>query len=218
MNEPRIQLLDDLHGEFARIGHEHEQKPRWRRKASRWRRAVLAVPLALVFASAAVGAVVVLDEPDDTSGLFGAEERLSLAQGTTTEGGKWLLATAREGQSFCLSLRVAAPGASPQASVNCGGMTPNTFFGTIGDSGSTQLLYGTAPDRAATVRTVPDQGPSRDTTVVDDPHGLPGKFYVVELGDADAADLRVTLLDAGGQPLAAPTTANLLIKRSSPLD
>lgn len=217
MNEPRIQLLEDLQEEFTRVGHEHDRRSRQRPRASRWRSPLLAVPLALVSASAAVGAVVALDEPDDTSGLRGGQERFAVAQGITAGGDQWRLATARQGPSFCLSLRVTAPGASPQASLNCGGLGPSTF-GATASSGTTQLLFGTAPDRAAAVRTIQKEGSPRDTKVVDDPHGLPGKFFVAELGDADVAELRVTLLDGGGQPLAPSATAVSLLERSSPLD
>lgn len=219
MTDRDILWIEQLNDEFARVAHESETRRRhWPARALRGRTAALASVAVLLLAGAATAAVTgVFDgEPD---GLVGATDKGVVAAGQTERGTSWQLMSAKEGDSFCLALRVksaAAPG--PATHKNCGGMTPGTLGAATGSSGGDEtLLFGTVPDEASAV-TISAGGARPVADVVDDESGLAGKFFVVELPRAENGDPRLSVLDERGGTIGEAQDVASLLRASSPLN
>ena len=211
MKHEGIRFLDELGAEFARL--EGSVQPVRRRRRAGWLRPLPVAALALLLATGAVAAVVgTRDDGADTTGLFGAEDRVTVAEGTTRNGSEWLLTTGRESppgtdgapKNFCVSLRVIGR-RGPEASVYCGPtVTPGTFSGGLAEDGGhdSGLIFGTAPDAVASVSVI-ERGDVTEFPTIDDDAGIPGRFFVADAG-GDYRETLVVFKDETGRELHAP--------------
>ncbi len=216
MSTDRIELLDGLEAEFARVAAEDvssRRRPWWRMRA-----VVAAAAMSLCFAAGATAAAVTGVFDDDlTSGLAGANPTV-VATGTAADGSLWKLFAGRTGDSFCLSLRTqSVPSAPPEADANCGGFQPGALEATYGGTETAPFVFGTAPDEAVKL-SLTARGESRAVPVTDDGQDLPGRFFVADLprGDFDPA-ATVTLTDASGATIAEERLQEL-VASASPLE
>lgn len=219
MTSRDILWIEQLSDEFGRVAREIESRRRRSpARALRGRTAALAGVAVLLLAGAATAAVtgVFDDEPD---GLVGATDKGVVAAGQTERGTSWQLMSAKEGDSFCLALRVkSAAAAGPATHKNCGGMTPGRLGAATASSGGDEtLLFGTVPDEASTVAiSAGDARPVADA--VDDETGLAGKFFVIELPRAEDPDPRLSVLDERGGTVGEAQDVAALLRASSPLN
>lgn len=223
MTDSRIQMLDDLGREFSRVGRESRQRKPFRP----WRTPLLAGVLALALSGGAVAGALTLVAGDETAGLSGLRERGTLATGTTDDQRGWLLTSARSDDAFCIALRVSGPDArGPRTAENCGGMTPGRFEATLYQERArgpyaTALLYGTAPEDAATV-SVGSEEDTRTASVVDDERDVPGRFFLVELpqewvaSPQASSETTIALADEEGNPVTEGASVTDLVAQSSP--
>lgn len=212
-NQQRVQVLEQLGAEFARVA-ERSSTPIWRRHVvMRPLRPLVVALVAIALGSASVAAVVVTRDDADTTGLGDVDNRVTVAEGHTRSGSEWLLTTGNDGEAFCVSLRVIGD-RGPEASVVCGGMAPGAFgVGLAEAAGSEEgLLFGTAPASARTV-SVQAQNTSAEFRTLEDPSGRAGRFYVVET-PGDFGETRIVFSDAGGRALHAPESVSQFLQRS----
>jgi hypothetical protein len=216
VSDQDFKLLDELGAEFDRIAAAAEHRGGAFRAGRRT--STLVVALALIVAGGATAAVTgVFDADDPTSGLIGASNRQVLAEGTSPSGAGWHIITGTErGGVFCLSLRVDRPG-GPGASANCGGFTPGTFAASTAAASDTRgLVFGTVPDQASQVQArTGDETQSAAT--VDDPAGLTGRFFVIEVPGDAILETTLAITNSRGEQIAEqPLRA--LIAAASPYD
>lgn len=210
-----IRFLDELGEELARVESEPAAPSRVMPRGRLTRpRPLIAAVVALALAGGAAAGVVATDDAADTTGLRGARDRTTIAEGTTRAGSPWVLTTGydRGGlagddrESFCISLRVTGP-RGPEASIACGPITPGEFSAALAEDPGEEagLIFGTAPADAATVAIFePGSSPSEYETLEDEA-GMLGRFYVVDAG-GDYRDTRISFRDARGHDLHAPET------------
>jgi hypothetical protein len=153
---------------------------------------------------AVAGTAGSLAPSEKTLGIDPASNPQVAGEGTSARGRAWSLATGRQAESFCLSLVVSGAN-GPYAAAQCGGMTPGSFgvaFNSGDEEGDPVLFYGTAPDAARIVAITVGAAEHR-APVFNDPHGIPGRFYVVEAPGywREMKTSRMTLLDENDQPL-----------------
>lgn len=227
MRYERIRFLQDLGAEFERLERSGALAGAPRRRAH-WRRfrPLPAVAITLALAGGAVAAVVATrDDGVDTTGLFGAEDRVTVAEGTTRNGSEWLLSTGRmyppmaeKGpRNFCVSLRVTGK-RGPEADVYCGPtVTPGTFSGGLAEDGGhdSGLIFGTAPDAVASVSVI-EGGDSAEFPTIDDDAGIPGRFFVADAG-GDYRETLVVFRDETGRELHAPQPVMRFLRAVSTL-
>ena len=158
---------------------------------------------------------------EKTLGIHDVANPQVAGEGTSAQGRAWSLATGRQAENFCMSLVVSGPN-GPNSEGQCGGMTPGNFgvsFYSGQHEGDPVLFYGTAPDAARTVAITVGAAEHR-APVFDDPHDIPGRFYVVEAPGywAKMHSSRMRLLDENHQPLTSFERTRALVRASSPLN
>jgi hypothetical protein len=211
-----FKLLDELGAEFDRIAAGAEHRGRAFRAGRRT--STLVVALALVVAGGATAAVTgVFDADDPLTGLPGVPNQQVVAEGISPSGAQWRMTTGTErGGVFCLALRVDRTG-GPGAAANCGGFTPGTFAASTAAASDTRgLVFGTAPDQAAQIEA--RTGDEIQTAaVVDDPAGLTGRFFAIEVPGDSFSDTTLAITNSRGEQIAEqPLRA--LIAAASPHD
>jgi hypothetical protein len=222
-----IRFLEELGDQFAHAESAGTRRRPGRRVIpGRWR-ALAVAGAALALAGGAVAAVVGTDDGADTTGLFGAKDRVTVAEGTTRGGSDWLLSTGSTAadpladgapKNFCVSLRVTGQ-RGPEASIYCGpAVTPGKFSGGQAedpgrDSG---LVFGTTPDSVASVSVI-EKGSTTEYPTIDDPADMPGRFFVADAG-GDYRETKIVFQDATGRPLHEPAPITRYMRRVSVLD
>ena len=198
-----IEALDQLEAEIARVAREHVGRRRSRRK-------LVAIAAALTLCAGGAATATVLDRDEPLVRIFDARDKQLVLSGTDSRGKGWKVVTGRNEDAFCMTMINDAASSSAQ----CGGITPGTLEATLGGSG-VGFAYGTLPDEAAEV-VLTGGGESRSAVVADDEHGVPGRFFAVEIPPGEDEDLMVTVEDAAGAELATERLRELL-RRSDPL-
>jgi hypothetical protein len=219
MKHEGIHFLEELGDQLARCQGERVARRRWGAPARHLRPLALAA-VGLAVTGGAVAAVVSSQE-DETTGLADATDKVTVAEGTTRSGSPWLLTTGTkpphadgEPTRFCVSLRVTGE-RGPETSLICGPITPGTFSGGLAeDAGSeTGLVFGTVPDAAVTI-SVGKSGSFTQSQTLDDDAGIPGRFYVADVG-GDLRETQIIFRDDRGHDLHAPESINEFLRRNS---
>jgi hypothetical protein len=217
VTDPPIRVLDDLEAEFRRIA---DAPPHVRtRLLAKPRRplATLVAVGALIMVSAAGAQVTgIIDiSGDETAGLGGLEERRGIAEGTTDDGRRWLLSTARNGDTVCFALRVSSSGPVGTAE-NCGGITPGSLSAGAAHVGGDPVLFGAAPENASSI-VIGTASRERTVGTVPPRGNVPGRFFVATVTNEELAAGVLNLIDTAGKPLGQPTPISLLLRDSSPV-
>jgi hypothetical protein len=157
--------------------------------------------------------------PDEkTLGLKPASNPQVAGEGRSAGGHEWALATGRMAEHFCLSLAVSTVD-GPYSTGQCGGIVPAGFGVSFNSDEENDpiLFYGTAPDAARTVAITVGAVEHR-APVFDDPHGMPGRFYVIEAPGywSEMRTSRMGLLDENDEPLTRFERTRALVRGSSP--
>jgi hypothetical protein len=219
MNEPRIQLLDELGADFERIARRNETRRRRSWRPARWRTGVAVALLSLVLVTGAGAALDVLPigtnvpaenvpgkgEPQYTS------SRTVVATGTSSAAGRWQVTVADSDRGKCLGLELLDTRSSVLTDV-CGGL--GSFdVATVGGGDelpNTTFVFGPAPEEATSVRVTAAGSFSETASTYDGPDGIAGNSYVVEIPRKGIHNAVVQWLDDDGRPqgpgLSIPST------------
>jgi len=219
VNEPRVQLLEELGADFERIARQHETCRRRSWRPAGWRTGVAVALLSLVMATGAVAALDVLpigtDLPTESVPGEGepkyASPRTVVATGESPVAGRWQVTVAASDRGKCLGLELLDT-RSRVLTEACGGL--GSFdVSTVGGGDElprTTFVFGPAPEEADAVRVTADAGFSETAATYPGPEDVAGKSYVIEIPRRGVANALVEWLDkdgrAQGPGLSVPST------------